>query len=251
MLLLRKREGIKTLLEASIKRKQLNHKHYLKDLKQVVEDADVFIVASAISLATEYDAGDIIGEDIDLLVLLTTLAQDLSIYFRKPGRADATNEIPSAGPSSNPDPPQVPAKRQKQLTLRGVFGRKQLPEAKRKILDEGLAHIECEGVERVVATGGLECEGTNNTNISLWDNFDTKVAQLKTTSTPVSSSIILLRHMVSDFFFPNMGGVEEHIFNLSQCLISRGHKVIVLTHSYGLRVGIRYMTNGLKVIILL
>nr|CAD7256042.1 unnamed protein product [Timema shepardi] len=58
-------------------------------------------------------------------------------------------------------------------------------------------------------------------------------------------------NMVSDFFFPNMGGVEEHIFNLSQCLISRGHKVIVLTHSYGLRVGIRYMTNGLKVIILL
>ena len=53
--------------------------------------------------------------------------------------------------------------------------------------------------------------------------------------------------MVSDFFYPNMGGVEEHIFNLSQCLISRGHKVIVMTHSYGDRVGIRYMTNGLKV----
>ncbi|GFG29493.1 hypothetical protein Cfor_05052 [Coptotermes formosanus] len=44
-----------------------------------------------------------------------------------------------------------------------------------------------------------------------------------------------------------MGGVEEHIFNLSQCLISRGYKVIVLTHSYGERVGVRYMTNGLKV----
>jgi hypothetical protein len=56
--------------------------------------------------------------------------------------------------------------------------------------------------------------------------------------------------MVSDFFYPNMGGVEEHIFNLSQCLISRGHKVIVLTHSYGERVGVRYMTNGLKVRIL-
>ncbi|PSN41939.1 N-acetylglucosaminyl-phosphatidylinositol biosynthetic protein [Blattella germanica] len=59
-----------------------------------------------------------------------------------------------------------------------------------------------------------------------------------------------MRHricMVSDFFYPNMGGVEEHIFNLSQCLISRGHKVIVMTHSYGDRVGVRYMTNGLKV----
>lgn len=53
--------------------------------------------------------------------------------------------------------------------------------------------------------------------------------------------------MISDFFYPNMGGVEEHIFNLSQCLIARRHKVIVVTHSYGNRIGIRYMTNGLKV----
>lgn len=54
--------------------------------------------------------------------------------------------------------------------------------------------------------------------------------------------------MVSDFFYPNMGGVEEHIFNLSQCLMELGHKVVVLTHSYGDRIGVRYMTNGLKVI---
>lgn len=33
--------------------------------------------------------------------------------------------------------------------------------------------------------------------------------------------------MVSDFFYPNMGGVEEHIFNLSQCLLARGHKVSI------------------------
>lgn len=31
--------------------------------------------------------------------------------------------------------------------------------------------------------------------------------------------------MASDFFYPNMGGVEEHIFNLSQCLLKNGHKV--------------------------
>jgi phosphatidylinositol glycan class A protein len=30
--------------------------------------------------------------------------------------------------------------------------------------------------------------------------------------------------MVSDFFFPNTGGVEVHIFQLSQCLLARGHK---------------------------
>ena len=53
--------------------------------------------------------------------------------------------------------------------------------------------------------------------------------------------------MVSDFFFPNLGGVEMHIWSLSQCLIQRGHKVVVLTHAYGDRQGIRYMTNGLKV----
>lgn len=53
--------------------------------------------------------------------------------------------------------------------------------------------------------------------------------------------------MMSDFFYPNMGGVEQHIFNLSQWLIINGHKVIVITHSYGDRVGVRYMTNGLKV----
>ncbi|XP_033355358.1 N-acetylglucosaminyl-phosphatidylinositol biosynthetic protein isoform X3 [Bombus vosnesenskii] len=53
--------------------------------------------------------------------------------------------------------------------------------------------------------------------------------------------------MVSDFFYPNMGGVEEHIFNLSQCLMELGHKVVVLTHSYGDRIGVRYMTNGLKI----
>ena len=31
--------------------------------------------------------------------------------------------------------------------------------------------------------------------------------------------------MVSDFLYPNAGGVENHIYQLAQCLISRGHKV--------------------------
>lgn len=38
-----------------------------------------------------------------------------------------------------------------------------------------------------------------------------------------------------------------HIWSLAQCLINRGHKVIVVTHAYQGRQGIRYMTNGLKV----
>ncbi|XP_064611415.1 phosphatidylinositol N-acetylglucosaminyltransferase subunit A-like [Liolophura sinensis] len=53
--------------------------------------------------------------------------------------------------------------------------------------------------------------------------------------------------MVSDFFYPNMGGVESHIYQLSQCLLARGHKVIIITHFYGDRRGVRYLTNGLKV----
>ncbi|KAI8820391.1 uncharacterized protein EV422DRAFT_496850 [Fimicolochytrium jonesii] len=53
--------------------------------------------------------------------------------------------------------------------------------------------------------------------------------------------------MVSDFFYPNMGGVEAHIYHLSQRLVRRGHKVIIVTHNYGQRVGIRYLTSGVKV----
>nr|XP_058971022.1 phosphatidylinositol N-acetylglucosaminyltransferase subunit A-like [Pocillopora verrucosa] len=53
--------------------------------------------------------------------------------------------------------------------------------------------------------------------------------------------------MVSDFFYPNMGGVESHIYQLAQYLIKRGHKVVIVTHAYGERSGIRYLTNYLKV----
>ena len=54
--------------------------------------------------------------------------------------------------------------------------------------------------------------------------------------------------LVSDFFYPQPGGVESHIYQLSQRLIDRGHKVIVICHAYGDRTGIRYLTNGLKVL---
>ena len=87
--------------------------------------------------------------------------------------------------------------------------------------------------------------------------------------------------MISDFFYPQPGGVESHIYQLSsvrcalplkpcsdtrcritlddlnrlnnvQKLIDRGHKVVIITHAYGppsypSRTGIRYLTNRLKV----
>ena len=53
--------------------------------------------------------------------------------------------------------------------------------------------------------------------------------------------------MVSDFFYPNMGGVETHIYQLSHCLIERGHKIVIITHAYEDRSGIRYLTGGIKV----
>ncbi|AMD21160.1 HEL120Wp [Eremothecium sinecaudum] len=53
--------------------------------------------------------------------------------------------------------------------------------------------------------------------------------------------------MVCDFFYPQLGGVEFHIYHLSQKLIELGHSVVIITHAYGDRKGVRYLTNGLKV----
>ncbi|KZT70409.1 glycosyltransferase family 4 protein [Daedalea quercina L-15889] len=56
--------------------------------------------------------------------------------------------------------------------------------------------------------------------------------------------------MVCDFFHPNVGGVENHIYMLSANLLKRGHRyqVIVITHSHPPdRVGIRWLLPGLKV----
>lgn len=46
---------------------------------------------------------------------------------------------------------------------------------------------------------------------------------------------------VCDFFYPRLGGVEMHIWSLSQHLIRQGHKVVLITHAYGNRTGVRYM----------
>ena len=44
-------------------------------------------------------------------------------------------------------------------------------------------------------------------------------------SAPPGSSTRHVVLMVCDFFYPNTGGVEVHIYQLSQALLARGHKV--------------------------
>ena len=53
--------------------------------------------------------------------------------------------------------------------------------------------------------------------------------------------------LISDFFYPRVGGVEVHIYQLAVSLIRLGCKVTVLTHHKKNRQGIKYMGNGIKV----
>ena len=53
--------------------------------------------------------------------------------------------------------------------------------------------------------------------------------------------------LISDFFYPKVGGVEVHIYQLAVSLIRLGCKVTVLTHHRENRQGIKYMGNGIKV----
>jgi hypothetical protein len=55
--------------------------------------------------------------------------------------------------------------------------------------------------------------------------------------------------MVSDFFFPNFGGVESHIYYLSQCLLKLGHKVYfphkVYTSLFSILLDVRYALKSM------
>lgn len=58
-------------------------------VKQAVEDADSLIVQTAIELAPSFSSVFVIGEDVDLLVLLTAKARKIpNVYLRKPGRGN-------------------------------------------------------------------------------------------------------------------------------------------------------------------
>ncbi|GBM99351.1 hypothetical protein AVEN_124419-1 [Araneus ventricosus] len=56
-------------------------------VKQAVEDTDVLIVETAVSVKSQYDNNFVVGENIDFLVLLTGLApMKENLYFRKCGK---------------------------------------------------------------------------------------------------------------------------------------------------------------------
>ncbi|XP_953394.1 glycosyl transferase, putative [Theileria annulata] len=54
--------------------------------------------------------------------------------------------------------------------------------------------------------------------------------------------------IVTEYFFPTIGGVERHVYKLAEYLIKFGLKVVIFTRNFGnRRVGIRYLSNGIKV----
>ncbi|GAA5829766.1 hypothetical protein JCM3766R1_001298 [Sporobolomyces carnicolor] len=53
--------------------------------------------------------------------------------------------------------------------------------------------------------------------------------------------------LISDYFYPKVGGVESHIYALAQSLAKRHHRVVVITHAYPPRRGVRWLPNGVKV----
>ena len=53
--------------------------------------------------------------------------------------------------------------------------------------------------------------------------------------------------LICDFFYPRIGGVEVHIFQLACALLRLGCRVSVLAHHHKDRQGLRIMGNGIKV----
>ncbi|GAA5978271.1 hypothetical protein JCM11641_001155 [Rhodosporidiobolus odoratus] len=65
---------------------------------------------------------------------------------------------------------------------------------------------------------------------------------------PLSSSRSALNiALVSDYFYPKVGGVESHIYSLAQSLAKRNHRIVIITHAYPPRNGVRWLPSGVKV----
>lgn len=55
--------------------------------------------------------------------------------------------------------------------------------------------------------------------------------------------------IATEFFFPSVGGVESHSYNVAYCLSKMGHQVSVLTKQWTDKdlYGIKYINNLIKV----
>ncbi|GBN50865.1 hypothetical protein AVEN_64315-1 [Araneus ventricosus] len=68
-------------------------------VKQAVEDANVLIVETAVSVKFQYDNIFVVGEGIDFLVLLTGLdPMKENLYFRKCGKGRTPDVLLSTTP---------------------------------------------------------------------------------------------------------------------------------------------------------
>ena len=61
------------------------------NVKQHKEDADALIVSTGLEKAIDYESVIIVGEDVDLLVMLTGVAEERhnNVYFLKPGKGNS------------------------------------------------------------------------------------------------------------------------------------------------------------------
>ncbi|GBM18721.1 hypothetical protein AVEN_263534-1, partial [Araneus ventricosus] len=65
-------------------------------VKQATEDADTLIINIAMSVSSAFDSVIVVGEDVDLLILLTALSTRSNIYILKPGKGKISQQIYSA-----------------------------------------------------------------------------------------------------------------------------------------------------------
>ena len=80
-------------------------RQYLQDsailFKEAPEDADALIVHTAIHYSSNYESVVIVGEDVDLLVILSQFAQSkTNIYFCKPSTERSEKKYTRAAVSS-------------------------------------------------------------------------------------------------------------------------------------------------------
>ena len=67
---------------------------------QAEEDADRLIITTAVTAASTYDIVVVVGEDIDLLIILTAISNQREILYNKCGRSKASDVMYSSIASS-------------------------------------------------------------------------------------------------------------------------------------------------------